>query len=273
MSIFDADPVDGATADTDFGVPTETADEPLYTVKVQGEERQVSLKELQDGYMRQADYTIKTQDLANQRSELEQYRAVMEAFESNPEAATRALAQYYGFDPVPDVQPQTMTQPQYDDWGDPIPQQTPQVDPVVAELRQEINRLQGDIRSLTTSRARDELTGQAKQLAEKYPDVDPEVALRHATTQRFPTLELAFKDLAFEARNEAYLEHQRRLQSEAQVIESKRGASVVNPGSGPAAGAVQKPSADFDKLSFGETFKQVASEMNVDLSNSNFVDL
>lgn len=50
----------------------------LYTVTVQGETREVSLEDLQSGYMLQADYTKKTQGLADERravnTELEQVR-------------------------------------------------------------------------------------------------------------------------------------------------------------------------------------------------------
>lgn len=51
-------------------------DEPLYTVKVQGEEREVPLSELRTGYMLQSDYTRKTQALAAERQNFE---AEMEA--------------------------------------------------------------------------------------------------------------------------------------------------------------------------------------------------
>ena len=43
-----------------------------YAVKVDGEEVEVSLDELISGYSRQSDYTRKTQELASQRSEMEQ---------------------------------------------------------------------------------------------------------------------------------------------------------------------------------------------------------
>lgn len=43
----------------------------LYTVKVDGEEQQVTLDELRSGYSRQADYTRKTQELASRRREVE----------------------------------------------------------------------------------------------------------------------------------------------------------------------------------------------------------
>jgi hypothetical protein len=46
-------------------------DGPLYTVTVQGEAREVSLDELQSGFMLQADYTKKTQGLAEERKNFE----------------------------------------------------------------------------------------------------------------------------------------------------------------------------------------------------------
>ena len=50
------------------------AEEPKYTVKVDGEEIEVTQEELLRGYMRQRDYTQKTQQLAEQRRQFEQYR-------------------------------------------------------------------------------------------------------------------------------------------------------------------------------------------------------
>lgn len=45
--------------------------ETFYSVKVDGEELEVNLEELQQGYQRQADYTRKAQKLAEQRKEVE----------------------------------------------------------------------------------------------------------------------------------------------------------------------------------------------------------
>ena len=51
-----------------------TVEEPKYKVKVDGEEVEVTQDELLRGYMRQRDYTQKTQQLAEQRRQFEQYR-------------------------------------------------------------------------------------------------------------------------------------------------------------------------------------------------------
>lgn len=54
--------------------PEPTEEEPKYKVKVDGEEIEVTQEELLRGYMRQKDYTQKTQQLAEQRRQFEQYR-------------------------------------------------------------------------------------------------------------------------------------------------------------------------------------------------------
>ena len=53
-------------------VEEEESEQPqLYTIKVDGEEQEVTLEELQNGYSRQRDYTRKTQELAEQRKAIE----------------------------------------------------------------------------------------------------------------------------------------------------------------------------------------------------------
>ena len=53
-------------------VEEEESEQPqLYTIKVDGEDTQVTLEELQNGYSRQRDYTRKTQELAQQRKVVE----------------------------------------------------------------------------------------------------------------------------------------------------------------------------------------------------------
>lgn len=49
----------------------EQEEEPSFTITLDGKEQEVSLSELRDGYLRQADYTRKTQAFAEQRKHLE----------------------------------------------------------------------------------------------------------------------------------------------------------------------------------------------------------
>lgn len=63
------------TQENDDNSNTDTqTEEPKFKVKVDGEEIEVTQEELLRGYMRQKDYTQKTQQLAEQRKQFEQYR-------------------------------------------------------------------------------------------------------------------------------------------------------------------------------------------------------
>ena len=63
---------------------SETSPDPVYRVKVDGEEFEVSLDELRNGYQRQSDYTRQSQSLAEQRK----------AYEANLQAVQNERQQY-----------------------------------------------------------------------------------------------------------------------------------------------------------------------------------
>ena len=78
--------------------PTETSG---YTIKVDGEQQQVSLEELQNGYQRQADYTRKTQELASERQRLQQAETIVSALEADPHGTLAALGNALGVEDTP----------------------------------------------------------------------------------------------------------------------------------------------------------------------------
>lgn len=67
---------------------SETSPDPVYRVKVDGEEFEVSLDELRNGYQRQSDYTRKSQSLAEQRKA---YEANLQAVQSERERYGKIL--------------------------------------------------------------------------------------------------------------------------------------------------------------------------------------
>lgn len=67
----DEDEQEQPTSDTDDGATQNSDEEPKFKVKVDGEEIEVTQEELLRGYMRQRDYTQKTQQLAEQRRQFE----------------------------------------------------------------------------------------------------------------------------------------------------------------------------------------------------------
>src|SRR6185312_3409026 len=75
----EGEPEEEAEESEDAEQEEEPEEEPSYTVKIDGKDATVPLKELLSGYQRTADYTRKTQELAEQRksaaSELESAKA------------------------------------------------------------------------------------------------------------------------------------------------------------------------------------------------------
>jgi hypothetical protein len=98
---LDATEPDESPEEPEEGTPEEQA-EPKYTVKVNGEEREVPLSELLNGYSRTEDYKAKTAAVAEERRAVEAEKATVEArvseqYANQLEEATNLFAQ---FDPV-----------------------------------------------------------------------------------------------------------------------------------------------------------------------------
>jgi len=97
------DPNFGTTEDV--GMETQVFDTPyletenyanhVVKVKLDGEELQVPLSEALAGYQRQADYTRKTQELAEQRNQMQYAATIQAALERDPEATIDLLARHY----------------------------------------------------------------------------------------------------------------------------------------------------------------------------------
>ena len=73
-------------------------DQESFTVKVDGQEVQVSREELVNGYQRQADYTRKSQQVAADRRRLADAELLMSKLDENPMATIQVLMQHYGVD-------------------------------------------------------------------------------------------------------------------------------------------------------------------------------
>lgn len=74
----------------------EVDEQPRYKVKASGEEIEVTLDDLIKGYQREADYTKKTQTLAEQRKQVESERAVIEQAKQERDQYQQRLAAIEG---------------------------------------------------------------------------------------------------------------------------------------------------------------------------------
>ena len=162
------------TAETDNPTETETTPVEASTTEdlIEVDGQMFTIEELKAGHMRQADYTRKTQELANASK-------LMEAWTSNPAETAKILAERAGL---------TLGDGNVDEYEEPL-------DPVEAE----VNALKAQVQELRTSRAQETYNAELNHLAEKYGDlVDREAVLQHAVNIGATSLESAFKDMTFD---------------------------------------------------------------------------
>ena len=79
----------------DFFDYTEVGDK-YVKLQVDGEEVSVPVKEALAGYQRQADYTRKTQELSEQRKQVQFAATLAESLQNDPAGTLQALQQHYG---------------------------------------------------------------------------------------------------------------------------------------------------------------------------------
>lgn len=119
---------------------------------------EVTLEELQKGYLRQSDYTKKTTELANMRKELKQAEDLYKDIQSNPDL-----------------------QKQLKDSG------------ANQDLVNSANAEQKKIRDLEVKIASMELDKEVSRLKQKYPDFDEVAVITEASKRNSPDLEFIYK--------------------------------------------------------------------------------
>lgn len=192
-------------------------------IKMDGEELQVPLTEALAGYQRQADYTRKTQELAQQREQFQFASALQTALDRDPAATLDLLAKHYGIS----RQAAADMVAESDDFES--------LDPT----EQRYKELDKRLASFEEYQSQQQVEAEVKRLQSRYEDFNinevATAALRLGTTD----LEGTYKQIAFDklmAKQE--LERaafQKQQAAEAAIVDSKRAASVVSGGSSATA--------------------------------------
>tara|TARA_R110002020_G_scaffold247770_2_gene461742 strand:- start:5822 stop:6541 length:720 start_codon:yes stop_codon:yes gene_type:complete len=208
-----------------------------YTIKIDGEESQVTLDELQNGYQRQADYTRKTQELSAERDRLRQAESIVSALETDPEGTLQALQRSFGIE---------LTTPrENEDWEelDPTEQK-------LLQLEKKIEQQEATQRQQTVER-------EVNQLQESYGDFDAKELLRHAVKHGISNLEAAYTHWRFgDVKATAD-----KLQQEQEITQKKRDASVITPGGSTQAGT-QQTQSDTPASSIREAFALAKKQLS-----------
>lgn len=213
---------------------TEVGDK-FVKLQVDGEEVLVPVKEALAGYQRQADYTRKTQELSEQRKNIEYAAALQEALQNDPANTLRLLQEQYGI----------VAEPEEDLW----------IDPTEKSLKEMEKRLA----SFEQQRAMDELTKTIDTLQSKYgDDFNADEVVAKALATGATDLEAIFKQVAFDKVYSKASEANKKLAKEQERLEAKRGAGIVSSAS-TSKGTTAPPSAP-PKTVF-EAFEQAQRQL------------
>jgi hypothetical protein len=172
---------DDATIDEfDF----ETVKDKLVPVTVNGETCEVPLAELRNGYMRQSDYTRKTQQIAADGEVVRWAKVLQDGFKTDPQGVIQYLASQYGVALTNEPDP----------WQE-LVETDPSLTPLVDRVRQQGQEL-AELRQMAQTTAQDRETAAVRaelnEVQAKYPDFDPQQVIPVAL-QNGVRLEQAYK--------------------------------------------------------------------------------
>ena len=180
-------------------------------LQVDGEEVVVPLKEALAGYQRQADYTRKTQELSEQRKQIQYAAALQEALDKDPATTLQLLNEAYG------LTNQTSNDDDWetDDWVDPSTQQLKSLEQRIAIFEQE--------------RAMTELERTIESLQARYGEAfDADEVVAKALATGSTDLETVFKQIAFDKVFEKASVTSKAKSEEESRVEAKRQAAIVS---------------------------------------------
>lgn len=202
-------------------LPVDEYGDKYVSVSVGGEELQVPLKEALSGYQRQADYTRKTQELSEQRKQVQYGVALQEALQNDPNGTLALLSQHYGVAQQPSEEEEL--------YMDPVEKQYRQLDQRLAAFEQQ--------------KAMDQLEKTVQSLQTRYgSDFDANEVVAKALAIGSSDLEAVYKQVAFDRLYEdaSAVRHlrEKKAQEQTQVTQAKRQASVVSSGSSASSADV-----------------------------------
>lgn len=212
-------------------------------VKVDGEQLEVPLREVVQGYSRTADYTRKTQEVAEKAKQAEYALAVQRALQAQPEETLRLLGRQYGvnFEQQSPPPQQGWEQPSYDEGFD----EDPYADPVQKRLNQQEQILMQMREQMQEREANETLRAAVGGLQRKYQldetTVQEVVSTALQAGMGPGAFEMIYKNIAFDRAAQAreYAMKQRAEQNASREAAKARGQQLV--GNGPSSAAAGGP--------------------------------
>lgn len=173
----------------------------------------ITLDEARNGYLRQADYTRKTQELAEMRTRLAEAEAITAALQQDPAGTLQALQEAFGVGESFEADP----------FAD--------MDPDLARIAVLEQKIAAQEQAATQAQIENEL----QSLHGDFGDFDDSVLFAHAIKGGFPNLRAAYADMNFTSLQSQLEMLKAQQQQEQQRIDAKRqAASVIHNGSSRA---------------------------------------
>lgn len=225
--IFEDGQVEGGE-ETSFEEPEyidfDSFGEKYVKVTIDGEELEVPLKEAVSGYQRQADYTRKTQQLAEERKGVQFAAAIQQALDNDPQATIELLKNHYG------INEQVDSFDEDDLFADPMEKQYKQ--------------LESRLRSFEEQQAMNELERTISGLQSKYgDDFDANEVVSTALAQGTTNLEAVYKQMAFDRLYSKELAQRelaaRKQAQDTKIVQAKRASGVVAGGASSQGASVE----------------------------------
>jgi hypothetical protein len=177
----------------------------------------ITLDEAKNGYLRQSDYTKKTQELAEMRSRLAEAEAITEALRSDPISTLNALSEAFGVDFRAEA-------------NDPFADMDPEM-ARISVLEQKIAQQENAARQAT-------IDAELSNMHQQFGEFNDQELFAHAIKGNFQSLQSAYADMNFGRLQTQLAEMTRKQNEEAARTQAKREASVVHDGGTRATGAV-----------------------------------
>jgi hypothetical protein len=179
------------------------SDEPTdYLFEVDGSK--ITLDEAKNGYLRQSDYTKKTQELAEMRQRLADAEAITEALRSDPENTLKALGDAFGVG---------MTYQDEDSFMELDPDE------------QRIAILEQKIAAQEQAATQAAIEAELNSIKNQYGEFDESALFAHAIKGGFPNLRSAYADMNFNSLQARLAEIEAKKAEEQKRIAAKRQAA------------------------------------------------
>lgn len=229
---------DGAPSDSSFDWATYK--DHLVTVKVQGQEIQVPLGEALNGYMRQADYTKKTQANSEALKMAEWAQQLRDAINSDPAGTIKYLQEAYGiagskasediFDEIdPDLQPLVAT---------------------VKKQEQALQAMQAQLEAVQQERILNEVRSELQTVQAEFPDLDPykvlPVAAERGLSIRDAYLLVESENIIASKSKAAQAAAEAQKVAEREAVKRKNASKVA--GTTNVAGSAKSPMPEFNSF-------------------------